>query len=88
MNPMNLDSIFKNVTIYGNISIKHRVHVFKETKTKEQVEYYKVFTSSKSKGGSNGIPSVSFRGTDDCIILLTMYLGRCRIYGQSCLCHG
>ena len=69
MNPMNLDSIFKNVTIYGNISIKHRVHVFKETKTKEQVEYYKVFTSSKSKGGSNGIPSVSFRGTDDCIIL-------------------
>ena len=66
---MNLDSIYKNVVQYGNILIKHRVHIFKQNKSNDKLEYERVFTSTKSKGGSIGIPSVSFRGTDDCVIL-------------------
>ena len=69
--PMNVDSIYKSITQYGNILIKHRVHVYRANKANEKgpTSYANIFTSSKSKGGSIGIPSISFRSTDDCIIL-------------------
>jgi len=67
--PMNIDSIYKSIAQYGSILVKHRVHVFKSNKENKESNYGVRFTSTKSKGGSIGIPSVSFRGTDDCLIL-------------------
>ena len=66
---MKLDSIYKNVAIFGNILVKHRVHIFSVDKLGMCAEYSSKFTSSKSKAGKMGYPSVNFKSTDDSIIL-------------------
>lgn len=69
MGVMDIDSIYRTVATFGNISIKHRVHVFSRAKNNSTIPYKSKFTSSRSKGGLVGYPSISFRSTDDAIIL-------------------
>lgn len=67
--PMKIDSIYKNIAQFGDILVKHRVHIYKTDKQNRHIEYSVTFTSNKSKAGISGISSISFRGTDDCLIL-------------------
>lgn len=65
----NVDSIFKTVAAFGNILVKHRVHILTLDKSGHSLDYVYKFTSSKSRGGRLGYPSTFFNSSDDGIVL-------------------
>ena len=66
----NIDSIYKNIGIFGTIGLKHRVVVYSnDSKINKPKPYKTNFTSKRSKGGMIGFPSYSFRSTNDMLII-------------------
>lgn len=71
---LNVDSLYRPIATFGNISLEHRVNLFEPSKVpgEKNVPYKKDFVSAKSKGGIVGFKSVSFRNTRDALILKSM----------------
>lgn len=71
----NIDSLYRPIATFGNISLEHRVNLFEQSKVigEKNVPYKKDFTSARSKGGMVGCKSSSFRTTKDALILKGMY---------------
>lgn len=72
MGKMDIDSIYKDIGVFGTIGMKHRIVLFsKDSKTGKNRQYCNQFVSKRSKGGSLGYKSLAFRPTTDSILLET-----------------
>ena len=75
---LNIDSIYRPIAVFGNISLEHRVNLFETSRVsgEKNIPYKKDFVSAKSKGGMVGYKSVSFRSTRDALILKSMMMNK------------
>jgi hypothetical protein len=72
MSKLDLDSIYKDIGLFGTIGMKHRVVLYtKEANSAKNRPYVEKFTSKRSKGGMLGYGSISFKPTVNSIILET-----------------
>lgn len=69
MNKLDMDSIYKEIGVFGNIQLKHRVALFQKDNSGKNKPYKRSYGSSKSKGGMAGYMSYFFRKTTNAIIL-------------------
>lgn len=74
INKLNIDSLYRPIATFGNISLEHRVNLFEQSRVsgEKSIPYKKDFVSAKSKGGIIGFKSISFRNTRDALILKSM----------------
>lgn len=69
MNKLDMDSIYKEIGVFGNIILKHRVAMFQKDINGKNKPYRRSYGSSKSKGGMAGYVSYFFRKTTNALIL-------------------
>ena len=72
MGKLDLDSIYRDIGVFGNIGLKHRIVLFsKDQKTGKNKSYSQRFVSKRSKGGNLGYGSIAFKPTSDSLVLET-----------------
>ena len=70
MGKLDIDSIYRDIGVFGTIRLKHRICLFnKDSKTNRNRPYREIFVSAKSNGGSIGYGSFSYRSNKDMLIL-------------------
>ena len=52
MGKLDIDSIYRDIGVFGTIRLKHRICLFnKDSKTNRNRPYREIFVSAKSNGG-------------------------------------
>lgn len=70
MSKLDIDSIYRDIGIFGTIRVKHRICLYsKDPKTSKNKPARDIFVSTKSNGGVAGYASFSYRSNKDMIVL-------------------